>query len=230
MPQPAISHARLMRESTDRVEAALRHGEATEQLIARRILESPQVWQLWEREHSNLMRQIASCTARRVQVDTLKQATFRLLHGKALFQYLRTSAVRGEERVRVVAHFRPGRSYEAAIVTEHGAYLRKACSFLCVNHVGADVVRDPDFLDPMQRYEQLYSEYFDLYCRALVGPPEETESQRALLPLLKHQLNEHRLAMLDPRAAQPFLRREAELRRPTGDTQRMPTLGRPKDR
>jgi hypothetical protein len=51
------------------------------------------------------------------------------------------------------------------------------------------------------------------------------------LPLLKQQLNEYRWAILDPRRAQPFLRREAELRMPTGDTQRMPALRlRPKAR
>jgi hypothetical protein len=41
---------------------------------------------------------------------------------------------------------------------------------------------------------------------------------------LKKQLNEYRWAILDPRRAQPFLRREAELRRPTGDTQKLPAL------
>ena len=78
----------------------------------------------------------------------------------------------------------------------------------------------------MQRYEELYTEYFNLYCRTLLesetGP---TVSQAALLPLLKMQLNEYRWAILDPRRAQPWLRREAELRAPTGDTQRLPTLG-----
>jgi hypothetical protein len=174
------------------------------------------------------MRPVAACSARRSQVEALKQTAFKLLHGKALFQYLRQGEVRGEERVRLIAHFRPGRSYEAAIVAEHGAYLRKAMSFLCANHLGADVVHDPAFLDPMERYEELYGEYFDLYCRSLIGPPDEVGSQRALLPLLKHQLSEHRAAILDPRAAQPFLKREAELRRPTGDTQRLQALRRPK--
>jgi hypothetical protein len=227
----AIGHARLMRESTDRVEAASKSGEGDEQFIARRVLESPVVWQLWEREHSSLMRQLANCTVHRVQVAALKQTTFRLLHGKALFQYLRKRAVRGRSREQLIGHFRPGRSYEAAIVAEHGAYLRKACSFLCANHLGAEVVRDPAFLDPMQRYEELYTEYFDVYCNSLLGAADDSESQQALLPLLKKQLNEYRLAILDPRAAQPFLRRETDLRRPTGDTQRLPALGsRPKGR
>lgn len=227
MPHPALNHARLMRESTDRVEAALKDGEGSEHEVARRIAESASSWELWEREHSHLMRQVASCAAPRLQLDALKQTTFKLLHGKALFQYLRQGEVRGEHRVRLIAHFRPGRSYEAALVTEHGAYLRKALSFLCANHLGAGVVRDPAFLDPMQRYEELYSEYFELYCRSLIGPPDEAESQRALLPLLKHQLGVQRAAILDPQGAQPFLKREAQLRRATGDTQRMRAFRRP---
>jgi hypothetical protein len=226
MVQP-ISHARLMRASTDRVEAAMKHGAAAEQLIARRILESATSWEHWERAHSDLMRRVASCNAR-LQGEELKQTTFRLLHGKALFQHLSRAGVRGEARKRLLAHFRPGRSFEAAMISEHGEYLRKALSFLCTNHLGADVVGDPAFIDPMQRYEELYCEYFNLYCRSLLGTPGEADSHLALLPLLKHQLGEHRAAILDPRGAQPFMRREAALRRPTGDTQRLPSLGRPK--
>lgn len=224
----AIGHGRLMRESTDRVEAALESPDPVEQLIARRILENPSIWQMWEREHSYLMRRIADCGAR-AQADGLKQTAFRLLHGTALFHYLRAGAVRGDARRQIMAHFRPGLGYESAVVSEHGAYLRKACSLICTHHLGSEIVHDPAFLDPMQRYEQLYQEYFELYCSTLIG--SASESQRALLPLLKHQLNEYRVAILDPRAAQPFLRREAELRKATGETQRLKSLGpRPKQR
>jgi hypothetical protein len=222
-----LSHARLMRLSTDHVEAALKNGENGEQLLARRIMESATSWGQWERAHSDLMRRVAGCPAR-LQVEELKQTTLRLLHGKALFQQLRRAEVRGEQRVRLLAHFRPGRSFEAAMISEHGEYLRKALSFLCTNHLGADVVGDPAFIDPMQRYEELYCEYFDLYCRSLLGISQDGESQSALLPLLKHQLGVQRAAVLDPRGAQPFLKREATLRRPTGETQRLPSLGRPK--
>jgi hypothetical protein len=223
MLRHAISHGRLMRESTERVQAALSSSDRHEQLIARRILESTVVWQQWESEHSSLMRQLANCSVRRAQVAALKQATFRLLHGKALFQYLRHSELRGAHRAQVLAHFRPGRCFASAIIAEHGAYLRRACSYLCASHLGSEVVQDPAFLDPMQRYEELYTEYFNLYCGALIeggGMP----GSEALLPLLKKQLHEYRLAILYPRAAQPFLRREADLRRPTGDTQRLPSL------
>jgi hypothetical protein len=230
MLRHAISHARLMRESTDRVEAALVSSDANEQLIARRILENPAAWSQWESEHSLLMRQLANCGVRQVQIATLKHTAFRLLHGKALFQYLRAGEIRGRDRVEIMAHFRPGRHYANAIVAEHTSYLRKACSYLCATHVGGEVVADPAFLDPIPRYEELYSEYFEVYCSTLVEVPEAgAASQLALLPLLKKQLNEYRWAILDPRQAQPFLRREADLRRPSGDTQRMPALAhRPK--
>jgi hypothetical protein len=220
----AISHERLMRKSTERVQAALDSADTGEQTIARRVFENPDAWGLWEREHSNLMRRIADSSAR-MQVAALKHTNFRLLHGTALFQYLKQGAVRGAQRQRVLAHFRPGRSYEAALISEHAAYTRKACSFLCTTHLGSEVVRDAAFLDPMTRYEELYAEYFDLYCTTLIAPSPETETRLALLPLLKHQLHEYRVAILDPRAAQSFLRREAELRRSAGDTQRLKTLG-----
>jgi hypothetical protein len=226
----AMSHARLMRVSTDRVEAALSSSDGGERLVAHRVLENPVMWQQWENEHSSLMRQLSLSSVPRVQLAALKETTFRLLHGKALFQYLRHGEVRGSDRVRLIAHFRPGRSYEAAIIAEHGVYLRKACSFMCASHLGSDVVQDAAFLDPMQRYEELYTEYFELYCGALIEAGQ-SGSKHTLLPLLKKQLHEYRLAILEPRRAQPFLRREAELRRPTGDTARLPVLGhRPRDR
>lgn len=225
MLQQAISHTRLMRESTDRVQAALVGSDGNEQLIARRILDNPEIWSHWEQEHSNLMRQLANCAVRRVQVAALKHASFRLLHGKSLFQYLRGSEVRGRERKQVMAHFRPGRDYADAVITEHNVYLRKACSYFCASHLGTTVVEDPAFLDPMQRYEQLYAEYFNVYCDSMVSSGERgAASQSVLLPLLKKQLNEYRWAILDPRRAQPFLRREAEIRLPTGETQRLPIM------
>jgi hypothetical protein len=127
-----------------------------------------------------------------------------------------------------MAHFRPGRGYHNAVVAEHNVYVKRACSYICANHVGSEVVEDPAFLDPIQRYEELYAEYFSLYCSTLAESATPDACEAALLPLLKRQLNEYRWAILDPRRAQPFLRREAELRTPTGDTMRLPALtGRP---
>ncbi len=225
MNRSGISHARLMRESTDRVEQALHSEDDKEHLVAHRILESTKTWQLWESEHSGLMRQVAEYGALRTQAAALRHTSLRLIHGKALFEYLKKSVVRGPERNQIIAHFYPTRGYQSAVIAEHGGYLRKACSYLCASHVGTGVVQDSTFLDPMQHYEELYAEYFERYCNTLFPRQGvEAASENALLPLLKHQLNEWRWAILNPRASLPRVRRESEIRRPTGDTQRLPQL------
>jgi hypothetical protein len=177
------------------------------------------------------MRQVADYGALRTQAAALRQTSLRLIHGKALFEYLRRNQVRGVERARILNYFYPTRGFQYAIISEHGGYVRKACSYLCTSHVGTGVVHDPAFLDPMQHYEHLYTEYFDLYCRTLFpGDGVESASERSLLPLLKHQLNEWRWIILNPRESLPRVNREREIRRATGDTQRMRQLkARPKD-
>jgi hypothetical protein len=221
----AISHSLLMRESTIRMESALRSEDDREHLVAQRILENPKTWQLWESEHSGLMRQVADYGVLRTQAAALRHTALRLIHGKALFEYLRRKEVRGAERSRILHHFYPTRGYHHAVIAEHGAFLRKACSFLCASHVGTGVVHDPTFLVPMEHYERLYAEYFDLYCRTLF-PAEgvESASERSLLPLLKHQLTEWRWIILNPRESLPRLEREHEIRQSTGETQRLPQL------
>jgi hypothetical protein len=227
----AITHSRLMRESTDRIESALHGDDVTENLVARRILENTKTWQLWESEHSGLMRQVADYGVLRTQAAALRHTALRLIHGKELFEYLRRNQVRGASRTKLLNHFYPTRGYQYAVIAEHGSYMRKACSYLCASHVGSGVVHDPAFLDPMKHYENLYAEYFDLYCNTLF-PEDElvSASEQALLPLLKHQLNEWRWIILNPRHSVPRLKHEREIRRATGDTQRLPQLwGRAKD-
>jgi hypothetical protein len=227
----AISHSRLMRESTDRIESALRSEDEKEHRVAHRLFESTKAWELWENEHSGLMRHVADYGVLRTQAAALRQTALRLIHGKALFEYLRRNEVRGTARTQMLNHFYPTRGYRFAVITEHSGYVRKACSYLCASHVGTGVVHDPAFLDPMEHYENLYAEYFDLYCNTLFPKDGlESASERSLLPLLKHQLNEWRWIILNPRESLPRVNREREIRRSTGETQRLPHLkGRPKD-
>jgi hypothetical protein len=225
----AFSHARLMRESTNRIEHALRSKDAQEHLVAQRLLATPASWSAWELEHSGLMRQVADFVVLRNQAVALRHAALRLIHGKALFEYLKKHNVRGSARAAVVAHFHQTLLYEHAVVAEHTVYVRKAASLLCASHLGTELVHDPAFLDPMVRYETLFTEYFELYCATLL--PQEhanSDSEPELLPLLKHQLNEWRWIILNPKQALPYLQRETELRRPSGDTQKLRLLKFPK--
>src|SRR3984957_1932759 len=220
-----------MRESTDRIEIALRSEDDKEHTVAHRLSESSRTWELWENEHSGLMRHVADYGVLRTQAAALRQTALRLIHGKALFEYLRRNEVRGAARSQMLNHFYPTRGYRFAVITEHSGYVRKACSYLCASHVGSGVVHDPAFLDPMEHYESLYAEYFDLYCRTLFpGDGVESASERSLLPLLKHQLTEWCWIILNPRESLSRVKHEREMRRATGDTQRMRQLkGRPKD-
>jgi hypothetical protein len=225
----AFSHARLMRESTDRVERAARSDDAKEQVVAQRILASPGSWNAWELEHSGLMRQVADFVALRNQAVALRHAALRLIHGKALFEYLKKHNARSNARAKILAHFHRTLLYEHAVVAEHTLYVRKACSYLCTSHLGSELVHDPAFLNPMQHYEVLFTEYFELYCSTLMPQKgEQSESNAALLPLLKHQLNEWRWVILNPKQSLPHLQRESELRRPFGDTQKMRLVKFPK--
>jgi hypothetical protein len=222
----SVDHKRLMRESTDRVHSALYSDNPNEQLVASRLLESASAFRTWESEHSGLMLEIANPSFRRTQAALLKKATFRLIHRKALFEYLRDQQVRGDVRRRIILHFHPAQDYTRSVITEHGLYLRKACSFLCTSHVGGNIVRDPGFFDPMVRYQELYAEYFQIFCRTHFGTDStDAGPQGELLPLLKHQLEECRLAIMNPRPQTEWLMREAELRQPVGDTARLPRLG-----
>jgi hypothetical protein len=77
----------------------------------------------------------------------------------------------------------------------------------------------------MQQYETLFTEYFELYCSTLIPQKDEqSESGPELLPLLKQQLNEWRWVILNPKQSLPYLQRESELRRPTGETQKLRLL------
>jgi hypothetical protein len=224
----SVDYKRLMRESTDCVHSALYSDNPNEQLVASRLLESPSAFSTWEDEHSELMLEVANPSLRRTQAALLKKATFRLIHRKALFEYLRDERIRGSVRRRIIVHFHPAQDYTRSVIAEHGLYLRKACSFLCTSHVGGNVVHDSGFLDPMRRYQELYAEYFQIFCSTHFGTDcADTEPQGELLPLLKHQLEECRIAIMNPQpeTEREWLRREAELRQPIGDTARLPRLG-----
>ncbi|HEY2782430.1 MAG TPA: hypothetical protein VGI90_16730 [Steroidobacteraceae bacterium] len=216
-----------MRESTDRVQSALYSDDPNEQLVASRLLENPSAFITWESEHSGLMLEVANPSFRRTQAALLKKATFRLIHSKALFEYLRDEQVRGDVRRRIIAHFHPAHDYTRAVIAEHGLYLRKACSFLCTSHVGSNVVRDPGFFDPMTCYQELYTEYFQIFCATYFGTGSaDTQAQTLLMPLLKHRLEQCRIAIMNPQSGTEWLKREAELRQPIGDTAKLPQLGR----
>jgi len=210
-----------MLESGQRVEEVARTGNPQEKLVASRILESPAVWQIWENEHAGLMRTVSQQRRPPLQVAALKSACLSLIHRKALFEHLRNRQVRGQARKQLVRFFHCSRGYGHALIAEHESYLRSACSYLCSSHVGSAVILDGVFLDPMRRYEELYAEYFRAFCEGFLSSNQAASPISALLPYLKHQITQQRLAVMAMPAITPAALRDAALRRPTGDTEKL---------
>jgi len=217
----SITHEQLMEVSEQRLESAARAGSPQERLVATRVRENPSVWMRWEYEHAGLMKHVALQRRPPRQVSALKSTCFSLIHRKALFEHLRVQQVHGRAREKLLRFFHQSRGYSQSLVEEHETYLRSACSYLCSSHVGSALIRDGVFEDPMRRYEELYNEYFRLFCEgAIIGADVETSS-KALLPYLKYQINEQRQAVMSMPRRTPSLLRDAALRRPTGDTEKL---------
>lgn len=227
MGASAIDHARLMRASEERIEAAARQGTARQQLVARRLIEDPSAWRIWEREHGHLMHRVANARSATGQVTALKSTSFVLIERKALFEYLTERKLHGDARRRALALFHGARAYTDAMIAEHAGFIRAACSHMCSKHIGTVVMLDGAFQQPMARYEDLFREYFHAFCDVSLGLDHKVESLRALLPYLKHQVTELRKAVLAMPRTLPDLLYEAEIRRPTGDTVRMRRPRRP---
>ena len=220
---PVLSLPHLMRESETCLEAAARSGDEREQLVAGRILGNVRLWCQWETEHQALVRDVVRHSRADAQSKALRAGALGLIHRKALFEYLRATQVRGEARRHLISYFRGTLQYTNAIVSEHGQFLRSAGSHLCVHHLGVAVLLDGVFQAPVARYEIIYNEYFHAFCNTLISSLEgQTDTaDRALLPLLKHEVASLHASILALPRSVPDLEYEAMIRRPTGDTQKL---------
>lgn len=163
-----VSHDTLMDESERRLCIAAHCGMPVEELIATRVLDNATDFRRWQDEHAGIMRRIAAERRSEAQRSALLCASMALIHRKALFEYLRDRAVRGNDRRNLMELFFKQRDYTSAVVHEHGNYLRSAASYLCSSHVGRQLLLDDIFNEPLMQYEDLYTDYFRAYCDALL--------------------------------------------------------------
>ena len=223
----AYKHARLMEESEWRVEVAA-GSHSPEDLLVRRVLESPGTYRRWACEHGWLLRSVSSQARVQAQVVALRSAAMNLVHRRALFEYLRERQLAGRKRRRLFQLFYGNRDYSNAVLTEHGNYVRCRSSYVCTQYLAEHLMHDAAIADPMQLYEERFGEFFRAFCD---GELAETETERlavepldALRPLLKLQLAEARQAILAMPLAPAREWREVAIRRPTGETQRLRQL------
>src|SRR3569833_1849260 len=92
-----LTRAFLMEASEARIAGLAREGSTMPALVARRMIEEPQLYHHWEMEHDRLMRTVAETRAQH-QISALRSTCFGLIHRKAMFEYLLVQRVTGGDR------------------------------------------------------------------------------------------------------------------------------------
>jgi hypothetical protein len=197
-------------------------------LLASRLIEYPGAYRTWEAEHDRLLRRVSVHIRLAPQMGALRAATFALIHRRALFEYIRDRRPAGPRRHRLFALFYGARDYTNSVLAEHANFVRCSSSRLCMDHLAVQLMRDAAFEEPMQLYQEWYADYFRVFCDVALA---ETEDEKlalapveALKPLLKHRLREARDAILKLPEVPSTVWREVELRRATGETQKLRRL------
>jgi hypothetical protein len=215
-----------MDESWSHVGEVAESGHPHQQQIASRVLDDTSRWRVWEAEHGGFMQRISSQSVVDDQITALRRVSFAMIHRKALFEYLRTGTGNGEGRSHrlVLALFYERRDPANALLSEHNAYLRSACSHWCATHLGAQLMSDGIFLHPLEEYEALYGEYFHSFIRCALSrtPHPMIDEERLMLPHLKYRVDQLRRSILVAPRIHPEMMDEVQLRRVTGDTLRLP--------
>ncbi|MEJ0100364.1 MAG: hypothetical protein WDO12_11785 [Pseudomonadota bacterium] len=107
----------------------------------------------------------------------------------------------------------------------HETYIRSVCHGFCAEHLGESVLGDTLYRESLGRYQSLYMEYFRAF-GVFTGAREGKAAalSREMLPLMKAQLAELRKALLVHPLRADWLQREVNIRKPTGDTQKLRKL------
>jgi len=221
-------HSRLMEESETCLAETARAGPPEDMYVASRILDHPTAYRVWESEHDRLLRNVSDHGRLAAQMGALRSATFSLIHRRALFDYIRDRNLSGDKRHRLFKLFYSTRDYTNAVIAEHASFLRCSSSHLCLDHLAAQLMRDAAFDEPMQLYGEWYADYFRVFCDVALAETAEEKLAlaplEALKPLLKLRLREARDAILKMPQVPSTVWREVEIRRATGETQKLRRL------
>jgi hypothetical protein len=205
---------------------AVNSDHQEEARLATRLLENVTLYSSWEQAHGRLMRDVAGAGRPAAQTVELRRVSFRTLHRKAPFEYLRDRHVIGAARRLLIRRLFGTQLYGRTLVREHAAYISSACSYMCVDSLCADVLGDTAFCEALSSYENAYAEYYRAYCDSLLAEAggQEPIALQALLPYLRYQLKiirDHLLAGAPQKSDFTALQ---SLYAKTGDTQKLPVL------
>jgi hypothetical protein len=224
-----INQARLMEESELCVAETAKSGTPAQMLVASRLLAHPETYRRWESEHFQLMRRVSEHRYLNRQVVALRSTALSLMHRKAVFEYLQERQLTRQQRHRLMSMFHSLKDYAASLIAEHGNYVRGASSYWCSHHLARRLMKDSAFAEPLLLYQERYTDFFRVHCDVELAESESEQQavapMRLLQPLLKMQLAEARQEILSMAYRPEKVWREVEIRRPTGDTERLRALG-----
>jgi len=224
-----INQARLMEESELCIAESAKSGSPAQMLVASRLLAHPETYRRWESEHFQLMRRVSEHRYLDRQVVALRSTALALLHRKAVFEYLQERQLTRQQRHKLMAMFHSLKDYAASLIAEHGNYVRGASSYWCSHHLARRLMKDSAFAEPLLLYQERYTDFFRVHCDVELAESasekQAVASMRLLQPLLKKQLTEARQEILSMAYRPEKVWREVEIRRPTGDTERLRALG-----
>ena len=156
-------HRQLMDESEYALHEASDSSFPLVSRIVSTLLQDGHIYGQWESQHANLLLPVAEHSKKKRQIMALRNAEVQLVHQRALFNYLRTERVRGEERRQVFRIFHSTRDYHDTVLAEHRQYMLAVSSRVSADHI-VDVMHDPNSKNLLRQYEKLYTRYFAMKC------------------------------------------------------------------
>jgi hypothetical protein len=178
------------------------------------LLDDGEQYRVWENKHSLLMRHVADCVRTTQQTLALRKVAVKMIHRRGLIDYIKLFSVRGRTRENLFQAFYGPMDFREAVILEHRQYILAASSGYCVE-VLVDAVKDPNGFQMLERYQQLYRDYYGIYAQFLRA---EQDDDRELMAAMRPTMLEYR-AYLDrlratilsqaPRRRQEYSRRLA---------------------
>lgn len=156
-------HKKLMDESEYALHDASGSSRPRVSRIANSIINDGSRYRLWESRHADLLLPVARHSNMKRQIVALRNTEVQLVHRRALFDFLRESEVRGEERRQLFRVFHRTLDYDSAVLVEHRQYMLAVSSHISANHL-IDVMNDANSKALLRQYEKLYARYFEMNC------------------------------------------------------------------
>lgn len=152
-----------MDESENTIHVRADHGEDVSMRVCRQLIADPSRYKMWLVKHDRGMRNVADLKRREQQMLNLRGLAVVQVHRAALVRYFRDSNITGVKRDETLLAFNGVVDPRRSALSEHRSYLLAASSQWCASDL-LELVGDKRGVALIQTYEQVYGQYFSLFC------------------------------------------------------------------